>query len=318
MIYEQSQYLIGKATYLYYYDGKSQEEISKILNVSISTVSRLLKMAKENGFIKIKMDEDIYRAIELSNIILKNYDLKDVIIAPVSGEEDLEEIKKLTALEGARYIQRIIKKSDILGVAWGGTMYYVINFLNPSQRIKSRFVTLHSSIYTMDYKLDATTLVKKIAKAFSGSYKFITANSLMSSSSAIDLLKEEENISEIFDIYNDITISLSGIGSLYPEVTSPLGELIYINEEELSILQEAGAYGDLILRFFDKDGEECDTPLKDRTLAIDFETYKNIPNKIVVASGNYKLETIKAALKGKLIDTLIIDSNLAEELCKEL
>lgn len=315
MVYEQSQYLIAQVAYLYYIKEESQKDIADKLNISASTVSRLLKTARENKIVKNIMDQKHMRYVELSDNIKKRYKLNDVIIAPVTGITDPEEKKKLTALEGARYIQRIIKKTDILGIAWGGTMYHVIHYLNPSQRTNNHFVTLHGSIYIFDYELDAQSLVKRIAKAFSGKYFGITARGLQGSKKAVDLLIEKDkNINKIFHIFDKLTISLSGIGSFYPSITSPLGELTYMNEEELKNLQRAGTYGDIILRFFDKNGNECDTELRERTLGIDFEKYKKIPNKIVAASGTFKLETIKAALKGNLIDTLIIDSELAEEL----
>lgn len=44
-----------------------------------------------------------------------------------------ENAKKLVAIEGAYYLQRVIKESDILGVTWGSTVYHMINYLNPPQ-----------------------------------------------------------------------------------------------------------------------------------------------------------------------------------------
>lgn len=58
------------------------------------------------------------------------------------------------ALEGARYLQRIITSKDVLGIAWGGTMYYLIHYLNPCQRADTIFVTLHGSLTCCDYELD--------------------------------------------------------------------------------------------------------------------------------------------------------------------
>ena len=48
-IYMQSTNLILKAADLYYNQGMRQQEISEQLEISVSTVSRLLKKAKEHG-----------------------------------------------------------------------------------------------------------------------------------------------------------------------------------------------------------------------------------------------------------------------------
>ena len=54
------------------------------------------------------------------------------------------------------------------------------------------------------------------------------------------------------------------------------------------LLKEKRVCSDLMLRFIDQDGEECKTSLKDRTASISLEEYKQIPQKIIVASGEQK------------------------------
>ena len=50
-----------------------------------------------------------------------------------------EMVKNLVALEGARYLQRVIKENDVLGVTWGSTVYQMINYLNPAQKCEYYF-----------------------------------------------------------------------------------------------------------------------------------------------------------------------------------
>ncbi|MGL5513061.1 MAG: sugar-binding domain-containing protein, partial [Sporomusa sp.] len=61
---------------------------------------------------------------------------------------------------------------------------------------------------------------------------------------------------------------------------------------------------------------ECESDLKHRTLAIDMDVYKNIPCKIIVASGSQKAATLHAALKGGLADVLVVDYWLAKDICQ--
>ena len=72
--------------------------------------------------------------------------------------------------------------------------------------------------------------------------------------------------------------------------------------------------GDLALRFIDRQGQECDTDLKERIIAIDLETFRNIPTKVTVASGKVKTEIVHAAIKGNLTNVLIVDYALGESL----
>ena len=55
-IYMQSTNLILKASDLYYNQGMRQQEISEQLEISVSTVSRLLKKAKEQEIVRFTID----------------------------------------------------------------------------------------------------------------------------------------------------------------------------------------------------------------------------------------------------------------------
>ena len=255
----------------------------------------------------------------------KEFGLKDAVIAPglsSNGDNSIDEIeneenvKKLVALEGARYLQRIIKEDDVLGITWGSTMYHMINYLNPAQKVNATFVTLHGSIACCETALDVRTLVSRMAKAFSGRNYPLLTEALMSSKATADVIKQEKNIQKVYQKFGEINISITGTGSFYPEMKSILGKPEFMTAKELEDLQRQNVVGDIALRFFDKEGKECQTELVDRMITIDFEQFKKIETKITVASGTGKAYTVLSALKGNLIDVLIVDYELGMELLR--
>ena len=325
-MYNQSVFLVLKAAYLYYIDNKSQNEIAKQLKISVATVSRLLKRAKKEKIVEFVIRDPYVECIHLEKALKEKFDLEDVIIAPgiqtgidpvAIEEEDMEEeVKKLVALEGARYIQRIIKENDVLGITWGSTVHHLINYLNPAQKVNATFVTLHGSIACCDDELDVRPLVEGISRAFSGTKYPLLTEALMSTSEAAAIIKGERNVERILNMFDEIDIAIAGIGSMYPEMRSILGKPEFMSAADLANLQNQRCAGDIALRFFDLDGKECATDLKDRMISIDFEGFKKIKKKIVVASGLHKAQTLLAALKGGLIDVLIIDYELGNEVLK--
>jgi DNA-binding transcriptional regulator LsrR (DeoR family) len=118
-------------------------------------------------------------------------------------------------------------------------------------------------------------------------------------------------------MFEKVNISINGIGSFYPEEISILSRPDFMSAEDLEKLHKANVYGDIALRFIDKDGNECQTDLAKRMLAIDLEQFKKIRTKITIASGLEKKQPLLSALKGKLIDVLIIDNQLAMSLLEE-
>ncbi|RRD94154.1 sugar-binding transcriptional regulator [Clostridiales bacterium COT073_COT-073] len=319
-IYSQSNFLMIKIAYLYYIMDMPQSVIAKEFNISITTVSRLLKKGREKKIIEFVIRDPFVKCLKLEKEIKAKFGLKDVVIAPVikegiiSLETHEENTKKRVALEAARYLQRIIKEDDVLGITWGSTVYQMINYLNPAQCVPASFVTLHGSLSYYMSEWDVRNLVRRIAKAFNGKNYSLPTNAMVSSKKLADMLKEEKDIKKVFEMYDKINVSVSGIGSLYPEFNSILSRHDYLNPDDLDELVKENVVGDIALHFFDRNGRECKTDLIDRTISIDFEKLKNIDMKITVASGEKKAYTVYSALKGKLIDVLIIDNVLASKI----
>ena len=72
-------------------------------------------------------------------------------------------------------------------------------------------------------------------------------------------------------------------------------------------LREAGAVGDVCLRFFDADGAAVSTGLDERVLAVPTDVYWGIPRKIGVAGGERKHTAVRAAARGGWVDVLVTD-----------
>lgn len=315
-VYSQSNCIVGAVAWQYYIEGKSRAEIAEQFSLSHATLSRLLKRAREEKIVEFKIAEPYAQCHIQEETIKKKYGLSNVVVVPIFGETDENEIKKKVAMEGARYLQRVISNGDILGFAWGGTMYHLIQYLNPCRKVNARFVTMHGNIETCSKQFEVETLVHRAAMAFGGENISIREKGLYTSEEELKKHRESPEIKNISEFLGKITISVSGIGSMYPVHDSPLATTNYLDEEGKKLLKEKEAYGDIVLRFIDKDGKECDTPYKNRTLSIDFEDYRLIPCKILVVSGTRKADTVRAALKGRLADVLIVDEKLAEKIVR--
>lgn len=203
-VYTQSKSLILKAAYLYYMCDKSQSEISSMLNISVPTVSRFIKRAVKDKIVEFVIRDPYIECIKLEEQIKKAFDLQDVIIAPSLSlmeqdkEESDEQKKKLVALEGARYLQRIISEDDVLGISWGKTMYHLIHYLNPCQKVNAAFVTLHGSVSNIESELDVRTLVSRIAMAFGGRNYSLLMEGIMSNAEIVASIKKEKSVKKAF------------------------------------------------------------------------------------------------------------------------
>ena len=100
----------------------------------------------------------------------------------------------------------------------------MINYLNPSQKVNAKFVTLHGSIACCENELDVRTLVSRMAKAFFGENYYLLTDALMSSKEASRIMKEEKK---------------------NPFLASP----DFMFTEDLEMLKQENVSGDIALRF---------------------------------------------------------------------
>lgn len=316
-VYDQSTCLVSQIAYQYYIVEKKTSEIAELFELSPSTVSRVLKRARQEGIIEIRLTQPYLECNEMERYLEERFQLKNVCIVPLNKpEEELQDnnVKKQVALEGARYVQRIISDDDVLGLAWGGTMYHLIQYLNPCRKVKASIVTMHGSIANCHEALEVQTLVDRAAMAFGGEKISLEHPALYDTPEECRSIIASQECRNIFEMYEKIDISLTGVGSMYPEYDSLLGKTDYLSEEEKRALKEERVVSDIMLHFIRRDGSECENPIRDRTLTIGLDTYRKIPCKVVAASGSKKAHSVLSLLNGSFIDVLIIDYHLAKKL----
>ena len=90
--------------------GIKAKDLAQLLGVSPSTVSRLLTKSRDQGIISFVLNEPFADCLQIADQITRHYDLKETIVIPVYGQPDASAARRAVALEGARYLQRIIKR----------------------------------------------------------------------------------------------------------------------------------------------------------------------------------------------------------------
>jgi DNA-binding transcriptional regulator LsrR (DeoR family) len=123
----------------------------------------------------------------------------------------------------------------------------------------------------------------------------------------------DAHVARVLDAARAADIAFVGIGA--PRQDSILvqeGSIVTWNE--LEELKGRGAVGDINLRYFDRGGKAIASDLDDRVLGLALEDFRTIPHVVGIAGGAAKLDAIRGALEGKLVDVLVTDHVTAQRL----
>ena len=85
----------------------------------------------------------------------------------------------------------------------------------------------------------------------------------------------------------------------------------------MRILKDSKAVGSIFGRFYDLQGQECDTEFRERAIALTFDDLRKIPERIALTMGAHRIQAILGLLYGELITTLVTDSDTATAVLEE-
>ena len=304
-----------KVASMYYIDNFTQEEISKKLGIHRTTISRLLKMARQEGIITISIREDLNQYHALETKLEKIFGLKEAYV--VSSQSIREETTEKQALGKvcADFLTRIVQDGDIIGFSWGSAVKEVANSINLPRNAKplnAHIVAVCGGPSNLESDNHVNSIVGKVSQAFRARAYYFYAPIFTSKKETKDALLQDDNCLIVTNLWKKVRIAVLGIGA-FVESSSVLSTG-YITPQEIKVLGDLNAVGDVCSRFYDIQGHIIKTELMDRTISIDTEDLKKIEYSIAVAGEPHKVSAILGALRGKFVNVLITTEETARML----
>ena len=303
--------LIYKCCYLYYKDGFSQVEICDQLGISRATVSRLLKAGRERNIVRIELDNpDSVIYGELERRFESVFNLKEIVIVDELDIGNRYEHLQKVYEEAISYFSRTFQDQEYIGVSMGHTLYDLANVNIPVESIDCTFVPVVGGVGikqlgTQNYH--SNEIASSFAKKFGGSAVQFFAPAIFNNIEVMQGLMKEKPVEEVTSLFPLLHVVIMGVGST-DAAHSTLVDSGYITPDQYAHFKDMGAVGDVMLRFFDENGNgEPFKEFNDRVMAISEENLAHIDTRIAIAVGEEKAKAILGALRGKRINVLITD-----------
>jgi len=303
--------LLYKLAVAYYEDGLTQKQIGKRFGVSRIKVSRLLRQARLEKIVNIHITPVDDANIDLERALCQKYGLDEVIAVPVKNGQAVDFYHEL-GIAAADTLQRSLQNKEVIAITWGRTLKAVVNNLPAMTKPEIRVVQALGGINSPDVEINGSELARKLAQIVGARPILLSSPGLVASREIRDALIKDPQISRVIDLAARADIALVGVGALNLESLARRYNII--SRDDFERLKARDVIGDIGLRYFNSQGEQVDDELHDRTIGLDLNQLRKVKRVIGVTGGPDKVESIRAALKGKLINVLITDDNTGKAL----
>jgi deoxyribonucleoside regulator len=314
---------------MYFQEGYSQIEISKRLNMTPMSIGRRIKQAREKRLVKIEIDPPHLNSMQ-DQLLSRFSCLKKAIV--VYSTSDFLFERRLCANAAAEYFdEKVNAGMKRVALSGGNTLYDMVNALPFRDRDLEIYPTAimgrGPSIETPDRAVIMSLLWSKSGnekvKAY---YASILPAENISSVAELQqehdkFLKERHIVRQVFEGMQKVECVFTGLGLVKqnPEYArfSPQTALRRLTEMNVlpQDMEAVGAVGEVNYDFFDVEGNTREE--WQLGISIGVEQLKRMveeEREVVMVTGKFREQALKAALNGGLLNVLITDDRTAKTL----
>ena len=294
------------ASRLYYELGETQSRVAELLGVTRPQVSRILKRARAEGIVEIRIVDQAAQASAAGDDLRERFDLHAVhLAASLRGPEDVG--RRLVGRLGADVLRAAVRDGAVVGVGDGSSISALADAMDEPRRETGATVVPLCGGYW--FSGPAREPFRRVADAIGGVPQGLLAPGLVDDPATKRSLVAHAGVGRILDLWDRLDVAVFGIGG--PTWTpAAFGEAICRR------LDDAEAVGELLMAPFDVDGRFVRGDLEDRTIAFDVGRLDRVPIRIGVAGGTAKIRPILGALRSGAVTTLVTDVATAESVAR--
>ena len=301
--------LLYKIARAYYEDDATQERIAKRFGLSRPKVSRLLQQARDAGVVRISVERPEGGCPDLERELENRFELDEVVLAPRDRTPFLDRLGAAAAV----YFARMVQPGYVVGLSWGTSLRAFASELPRLDVPKVTVVQLLGGLGSLESGVNGAELTRRVAERCGGRPRIIQAPGVVATRAVKAALLSDPEVEQALELGQRADVAVVGIG--IPRDTSALfGPDGLLTRKELDAVIGKRAVADICLRYFDAEGRAVATDLDERVLGIELPALLAIPRRVAVAGGPEKVQAIRGALKGRLVNVLVSDEDTARAL----
>lgn len=310
----EDQFALAEVANLYYARDMTQAEIAQQLGVSRSNVSRLLKEARRQGMVEIRIHSPLRTSPALQRELASKLGLKEcLVLAELDRDsqilEDTDTANQVAEL-AARYLWERLDEGNVVSLGWGRSVYRVAHsrFLRQRKR-RATVVQAMGSIGGSIAEFDGVATTARLAGSLGANAYYLHSPMLVADKAVRAGLLRDPHIRKSLEVARRSNTLVSSVGT----PTQDHGQHLtgYLSGSDLEHIRDQGAVGDICGSYFGLDGSDVHLEMNERSIALGHDSLRKIPERIGVGAGPEKPAGNIGAARSGLINVLITDEETA-------
>ena len=286
---------------LYYYEDITQEELSRRFSISRAKVGRLLKRARADGLVEIRVHQPASVGAELEREFIQRFRIDRLLVSVDHRDPDSQ--RNAVAALVASHLERTLTNGAIVAVGMGRNVSAVADTIVSGTRGGVTFVCAIGGSLRAGEHMNPDHICRRLAARFGGESETLYAPALVTNNELRDELYRNDTVKQTLDRARRANIALIGVGDLSED--SNMVRMGWFSPREIAEARLSGTIGDTMgYDFIDIHGRPANTGMQGRVIGLSRSDLERIPDVIAIASENTKAPAILGALRTRAINTL--------------
>lgn len=304
-----------RAATMYYLQNQTMDVIGRTLQVSRSTVSRMISYARDAGMVRISVEQPESRSgSNLGHRLAAVFGIRAHVVPVRSTSTEVQRLDQVASV-AANLLGQWFSSGMTLGVAWGTTVSAIASHLRPKQSVGATVVQLNGAANTTASGVTyASELIGAIAAAFDATSFHFPVPAFFDHPETKTLMWRERSVQRVLEVQRRVDLAVFGVGALTAEVPSHVYSAGYLTEGEMTALTADGVVGDVCTVFHREDGSYGDIEINRRATGPTPPELRRIARRMCVVVGERKVPALMGALRARVVTDLVIDEPTARRL----
>jgi DNA-binding transcriptional regulator LsrR (DeoR family) len=309
---------VYQAATRYYIQGETMETIARQLMLSRSTVSRLLKEARDTGLVRISLADHQGSTSPLAISLTRRFGVRVHLVAVRKSANETRRLDQVARMAGP-LLTEAVDDHQVIGVAWGTTVAHVVGHVARRPLVDARVVQINGGANPLNSGIPYVgEILRAFGDAFDAEVVFFPMPAFFDQVGAKDVMWRERSVRNVLDLRRKLDLAVFGVGCLQARVPSHVYSAGYLDAAEVAELIADGVVGDVCTVLLREDGSYADIPLNERATGLTPAELLKVPRRICVVADPSRAPAVVGALKAGVATDLVLDEGTARAVLDRL